>query len=55
MFRFDLKMIHLPYTISVMQHLNDSDIESTLQFAQWMENKMITSQMCSGSDVVHSY
>ena len=41
MLRFDLKLT--PYTISVMQHLKDSDTESRLHFAHWMkENDQIT-------------
>ena len=40
MFRFDLK--RTPYTLSVMQQLKDSDIESRLHFAHWMkENDQI--------------
>ena len=35
MLRFDLKFT--PYTIFVMQHLKNSDIESRLLFALWME------------------
>ena len=41
MLRFDLKLTL--YTISVMQHLKDSDTESRQHFAHWMkENDQIT-------------
>ena len=36
--RFDLKLF--PYTISVMQHLKQSDIESRLAFAMWMKDRL---------------
>ena len=36
--RFDLKLF--PYTISVMQHLKQSDIESRLDFATWMKDRL---------------
>ena len=40
MLRFNLKLT--PDTVSVMQHLKDSDIESRLHFAHWMkENDQI--------------
>ena len=37
MLRYDLKLT--PYTISVKQHLKDSDISSRLAFAEWMKTR----------------
>ena len=37
MLRFDLKLT--PYTISIKQHLKDSDISSRLAFATWMKDR----------------
>ena len=45
MLGFDLKLT--PYTISVMQHLKESDIESRLHFTHWMEEN--DQSMSSGS------
>ena len=36
MLQFDLK--YFPYSISVMQHLRESDIESGIKFARWMKD-----------------
>ena len=38
MLRFDLK--YFPYSISVMQHLKESDIESRIEFARRMKDHL---------------
>ena len=38
MLRFDLK--YFPYSISVMQHLKESDIESRIEFARLMKDHL---------------
>ena len=49
--RFDLK--HIPYTISVMQHFKDSDIEIRLHFAHWMKENDQIADVIWFSDEAH--
>ena len=53
MLRFDLTLT--PYTISVTQHLKDSDIESILQFAHWMKENDENADVIWFSDEAHFY
>ena len=51
--KFDLNLI--PYKISVMQHLKDSDIEARLKFANWVKlNEGVINQVWF-SDEAHFY
>ena len=51
MLRFDLKLT--PYTISMMQHLKDSDIESKLHFAICMKENDQIADVIWFSDETH--
>lgn len=53
MLRYDLKLI--PYTVSIMQHLKDSDISSRLQFANWMKEHSEITDVIWFSDEAHFY
>lgn len=51
--RYDLKLT--PYTLSVRQHLKDSDIESRLRFAHWMNENENIADILWFSDEAHFY
>jgi len=53
MFRFDLK--YFPNTISVMQHLKESDVESRVEFARWMQKHLELLSPMWFSDEYHFY
>ena len=53
MLRFDLKLF--PYTLSIMQHLKETDIESRLLFAQWMKGHADITYLIWFSDEAHFY
>ena len=53
MLRFDLK--YFPYSISVMQHLKESDIESRIEFARWMKDHLEIVNKMWFSDESHFY
>lgn len=53
MLRFDLKL--KPYTISIMQHLKPSDIDSRLAFATWMKDRPDIADNTWFSDEAHFY
>lgn len=53
MLRYDLKLT--PYTISIKQHLKDSDISSRLAFAEWMKKRPDIADITWFSDEAHFY
>ena len=53
MLRFDLK--YFPYSISVMQHLKESDIESRIEFARRMKDHLKIVNKMWFSDESHFY
>ena len=53
MLRFDLK--YFPYSISVMQHLKEFDIESRIEFARWMKDHLEIVNKMWFSDESHFY
>ena len=53
MLRLDLK--YFPYSISVIQHLKESDIESRIEFARWMKDHLEIGNKMWFSDGFHVY
>ena len=52
-YRMDLK--YFPFSISVMQHLKESDIESRIEFAIWMKDHLEIVNKMWFSDKSHFY
>ena len=53
MLRFDLN--YFPYTISLMQHLKEVDVESRSKFASWVQNHLEPLSKMWFSDESHFY
>ena len=51
--RFDLKLF--PYSLSIMQHLKETDINSRLEFAEWIIDNVDTVEKIWFSDESHFY